>query len=55
MPLFVCIGLSCTTFFTTTLLHLRYRSFCRKVMAERAALERESNELGSCPWEKFQR
>ncbi|EPY31140.1 hypothetical protein AGDE_09203 [Angomonas deanei] len=49
MPLFVCIGLSCTTFFTTTLLHLRYRSFCRKVMAERAALERESNELGVLP------
>ncbi|CAD2220427.1 hypothetical protein AGDE_00283 [Angomonas deanei] len=44
MPLIVCIGLSCTAFITDVIVHFRYRSFCKKVLAERAA-RREGREM----------
>ncbi|KPA76999.1 putative protein associated with differentiation 4 [Leptomonas pyrrhocoris] len=38
MPLVVLMALACTAFATDAVLHLRYRSFCQRTLAERARL-----------------
>ncbi|KAK7193951.1 Protein Associated with Differentiation [Novymonas esmeraldas] len=55
MPLLVMLGLSCSAFVTDVVLHLRYRSYCMKTLAERArmreeeaAARRKSRENAGC-------
>ncbi|KAK7194134.1 Protein Associated with Differentiation [Novymonas esmeraldas] len=45
MPLLVLLGLACSAFATDVVLHLRYRAFSRRVLAERARLRGEIEDV----------
>ncbi|KAG5510429.1 hypothetical protein GH5_06628 [Leishmania sp. Ghana 2012 LV757] len=42
MPLLVLAGLSCSAFVTDVIVHFRYRSYCKRTLAERARLREET-------------
>ncbi|KAG5483897.1 hypothetical protein CUR178_06896 [Leishmania enriettii] len=42
MPLLVLAGLACSAFVTDVIVHLRYRSYCKRALAERARLREET-------------